>query len=163
LLRSRRCGAADRRAIHAAGHAGASSRTRDDSCRDPRRWQRAIANGQPGRESSLSPIDLQVRRGHRRAGVAQYLVQSARRADRQHAGGSLLDLLTQRPGCARVGSHDHPERKPMRVLRNVTTGASTVGELMHFLWARRLWWLIPFVVTLLLIGTLLVIGQVTGV
>jgi hypothetical protein len=51
----------------------------------------------------------------------------------------------------------------MKVLRNVTTGASTAGELLHFLWTRRLWWLIPFVVTLLLIGTLLVIGQVTGV
>jgi Family of unknown function (DUF5989) len=51
----------------------------------------------------------------------------------------------------------------MKVLKNVTTGASTAGELLHFLWVRRLWWLIPFVVTLLLIGTLLVIGQVTGV
>ena len=51
----------------------------------------------------------------------------------------------------------------MRVLRNVTTGASTVGELLYFLWQRRLWWLIPFVVTLILIGALLVVGQVTGV
>ena len=51
----------------------------------------------------------------------------------------------------------------MKVLRNVTTGASTVGELLHFLWMRRLWWLIPFVITLLLIGTLLVIGQATGI
>lgn len=51
----------------------------------------------------------------------------------------------------------------MKVLRNVATGASTVGELLQFLWIRRLWWLIPFVVTLLFIGTLLLIGQATGV
>jgi hypothetical protein len=51
----------------------------------------------------------------------------------------------------------------MKVLRNVVTGTSTVAELMRFLWLRRLWWLIPFVVTLLLIGTLLLLGQATGV
>jgi hypothetical protein len=51
----------------------------------------------------------------------------------------------------------------MKVLRNVATGASTIGELIQFLWIRKLWWLIPFVVTLLLLGTLLIIGQATGV
>ena len=51
----------------------------------------------------------------------------------------------------------------MKVFKNVTTGASTVGELLHFLWARKLWWLIPFVVTLLLVGGLLLVGQATGV
>ena len=51
----------------------------------------------------------------------------------------------------------------MRVLRNVVGGAGTVGELFQFLWARRLWWLIPFVAILLLVGVLLIIGQVTGV
>jgi uncharacterized membrane protein YqhA len=51
----------------------------------------------------------------------------------------------------------------MKVLQNVAGGAGTVSELFQFLWARRLWWLIPFVAVLLLVGVLLIIGQVTGV
>jgi Family of unknown function (DUF5989) len=35
--------------------------------------------------------------------------------------------------------------------------------LFSFLWKRKLWWLIPLVVSLLLIGGLLVLGQATGV
>jgi hypothetical protein len=38
-----------------------------------------------------------------------------------------------------------------------------VGELFQFLWARKLWWLIPFVAVLILAGVLLIVGQVTGV
>ncbi len=51
----------------------------------------------------------------------------------------------------------------MRAARNIAGGMSTVGELFQFLWARRLWWLIPFVAILLLTGILLIAGQVTGV
>jgi hypothetical protein len=51
----------------------------------------------------------------------------------------------------------------MKVLRNVATGTSTIGELLQFLWMRKLWWMIPFVITLLVIGTLLIVSQVTGV
>jgi hypothetical protein len=51
----------------------------------------------------------------------------------------------------------------MRVARNVAGGAGTVRELFQFLWARRLWWLIPFVAVLILTGVLLIVGQVTGV
>ena len=51
----------------------------------------------------------------------------------------------------------------MRVLRNMTSGFGTVRELMRFLRQRRLWWLMPFVVTLLIVGVLVLVGQVTGV
>lgn len=51
----------------------------------------------------------------------------------------------------------------MKALRNVATGLDTVSELMGFLWRRRLWWLIPFVATLLLVAVLLLVGQATGV
>lgn len=51
----------------------------------------------------------------------------------------------------------------MKTLKNVTTGMGTVGELFQFLWMRKLWLLVPFVGTLLLVGALLLIGQVTGV
>lgn len=37
--------------------------------------------------------------------------------------------------------------------------ASTVRELFKFLWANKLWWMIPFVVTLVVIAVLIVLAQ----
>ena len=51
----------------------------------------------------------------------------------------------------------------MRALRNIATGMGTVGELIGFLWHRKLWWLIPVIVTLLVVAGLLLVGQATGV
>ena len=51
----------------------------------------------------------------------------------------------------------------MRAAKNVAGGLGTICELFQFLWARRLWWLIPFVAILILTGVLLIVGQVTGV
>lgn len=51
----------------------------------------------------------------------------------------------------------------MKALNNIAGGMGTVRELFQFLWARRLWWLIPFVAVLLLTAMLLIVGQVTGV
>ena len=51
----------------------------------------------------------------------------------------------------------------MKAAKNVVTGFGTISELLQFLWQRRLWWLIPFVVTLMLVAVLLLVGQVTGV
>ena len=51
----------------------------------------------------------------------------------------------------------------MKVLKNLVTGTSTVGELLQLLWALKLWWMIPFVVVLLLVGGLLLAGQASGV
>jgi hypothetical protein len=51
----------------------------------------------------------------------------------------------------------------MRAARNVAGGAGTIRELFRFLWARRLWWMMPFVVTLLLVAVLLLVGQATGI
>ena len=51
----------------------------------------------------------------------------------------------------------------MKAARNVVGGMSTIAELFQFLWARRLWWLIPFVAVLILTAVLLIVGQVTGV
>ena len=36
---------------------------------------------------------------------------------------------------------------------------SIVSELIHFLWHQKLWWMIPMVVVLLVIGMVLVLGQ----
>jgi hypothetical protein len=51
----------------------------------------------------------------------------------------------------------------MKALKNVASGLSTVRELMQFLRVRGLWWLMPFVITLLLVAVLLLVGEVTGV
>jgi hypothetical protein len=51
----------------------------------------------------------------------------------------------------------------MRTARNVAGGAGTISELFRFLWARKLWWMVPFVVALLLVAVLLLVGEATGV
>lgn len=45
----------------------------------------------------------------------------------------------------------------------VESRASTVKELMMFLWENRLWWSIPFVIVLLLVGILVVFAQTSPV
>jgi hypothetical protein len=51
----------------------------------------------------------------------------------------------------------------MRIFRNIAGGTGTVGELLAFLWRRKRFWLIPFVVMLLVVGVLIIVGEVTGV
>jgi hypothetical protein len=51
----------------------------------------------------------------------------------------------------------------VRAARNVAGGAGIIRELFRFLWTRRLWWIVPFVVTLLLVAVLLLVGEATGV
>lgn len=51
----------------------------------------------------------------------------------------------------------------MKAARNVIGGASTIRELFGFLWARKLWWILPFVITLLLVAVLLLVGEATGI
>ena len=51
----------------------------------------------------------------------------------------------------------------MKVLRNVVGGTGTIAELLSFLWGRKRYFLIPFVLTLLFVAVLLLVGEVTGV
>jgi drug/metabolite transporter superfamily protein YnfA len=37
-----------------------------------------------------------------------------------------------------------------------------VGEFLKFLWARKLWWLIPMVVVLLVFGILIIFASTSG-
>ena len=41
--------------------------------------------------------------------------------------------------------------------------ANTIGELLGFLWKRKLGWLIPMLVILLAFGVLIVLGAVSGI
>ena len=47
-------------------------------------------------------------------------------------------------------------------LRSMSSNFSVVGELLAFLWARKLWWLIPMVTVLLLFGLLLIFASASG-
>ena len=38
-----------------------------------------------------------------------------------------------------------------------------LGELLFFLWKKKLWWLIPMIVILVVFGILLIFAQSTGV
>jgi hypothetical protein len=44
-------------------------------------------------------------------------------------------------------------------LRAIRYKLGIVGELFQFLWARKLWWLVPMVLVLILFGVLLVLTQ----
>lgn len=50
----------------------------------------------------------------------------------------------------------------MNLLRTLGTRLSIVGELLGFLWHRKLWWLIPMLIVLVAVGLLLVFAQATG-
>jgi hypothetical protein len=47
-------------------------------------------------------------------------------------------------------------------LRSMSSNLGVVGELLSFLWARKLWWLIPMITVLLLFGLLLIFASASG-
>jgi hypothetical protein len=50
-----------------------------------------------------------------------------------------------------------------KFLRSMKTNVGVAGELLGFLWERKLWWLIPMVILLLLFGLLLYFTTASGV
>ena len=50
-----------------------------------------------------------------------------------------------------------------RALRAAGRRVGITGELLGFLWARKLWWLIPMVSVLLALGLLLVFAQSSAI
>jgi hypothetical protein len=47
----------------------------------------------------------------------------------------------------------------MSMLDGVRGRSTVAGELFRFLWRRRLWWMMPVVAVLMLVGVLLIAGQ----
>ena len=45
----------------------------------------------------------------------------------------------------------------------MSSNVGIVGQLLTFLWQRKLWWLIPMVTVLLLFGLLLIFASASGV
>lgn len=50
----------------------------------------------------------------------------------------------------------------MKALKTIGARLGIIGELMEFLWQRRLWWLLPMVSMLVILGLLLVFAQGSG-
>jgi hypothetical protein len=48
-------------------------------------------------------------------------------------------------------------------LRGMWMNLGVVGELLGFLWERKLWWLIPMVALLMVFGLLLIFASSSGV
>jgi hypothetical protein len=48
-------------------------------------------------------------------------------------------------------------------IKGMITNMGVAGEVLVFLWRRKLWWLIPMVVVLLLFGLLLIFATTSGV
>jgi hypothetical protein len=47
--------------------------------------------------------------------------------------------------------------------KSMVTNTGVAGEILVFLWRRKLWWLIPMITMLLLLGLLLVFASSSGV
>jgi hypothetical protein len=45
----------------------------------------------------------------------------------------------------------------------MSSNLGVVGELLTFLWARKMWWLIPMVTLLLVFGLLLFFASASGI
>ena len=50
----------------------------------------------------------------------------------------------------------------MRFIEETIAKLGIAGELIVFLWKRKLWWLIPMVAVLLAFGIVIVVGGSTG-
>ena len=51
----------------------------------------------------------------------------------------------------------------MSMLREIGDKFGIAGELLGFLWNRKMWWAIPMVAVMLFFGLIIVVGSATGV
>ncbi len=51
----------------------------------------------------------------------------------------------------------------MSFIRSMRSNVGVAGQLLAFLWQRKLWWLIPMVTLLLAFGLLLVFASTSGI
>ena len=51
----------------------------------------------------------------------------------------------------------------MQVIRDMGNRLGIAADLLAFLWQAKMWWMIPVVAVLLLLGLLIVFGSSTGV
>lgn len=49
------------------------------------------------------------------------------------------------------------------MLSAVTARLGIIGEFMTFLWRRKLWWMMPMIVVLMMLGLLMVFAQSSAI
>jgi hypothetical protein len=52
-----------------------------------------------------------------------------------------------------------PANKNSNAISDAVSRLGIVGELFRFLWARKLWWLIPLIIALLVFGILMLLAS----
>jgi hypothetical protein len=50
----------------------------------------------------------------------------------------------------------------MALKDTIVSRSGIFGELLYFLWHRKLWWLIPIVAMLVVLGSLMILGGASG-
>ena len=50
-----------------------------------------------------------------------------------------------------------------KLVRAAGRRVGIAGELLHFMWQRKLWWLMPMVAVLLVVGILLILAQSSAI
>jgi hypothetical protein len=50
-----------------------------------------------------------------------------------------------------------------KAIRGAARRMGIIGELLQFMWERKLWWMMPMVFVLLLLGILLIFAQSSAV
>jgi hypothetical protein len=55
------------------------------------------------------------------------------------------------------------EHKMRNFFRSMASNLGVAGELLGFLWQRKLWWLIPMITVLLIFGLLLIFASASGI
>lgn len=48
-------------------------------------------------------------------------------------------------------------------MRSMVANLGVFGELLRFLWQRKLWWLIPMIIVLMLFALLVVFASTSGI
>ncbi len=51
----------------------------------------------------------------------------------------------------------------MRTIKTIASRLGIIGELLTFLWRRKLWWLLPMILVLVLFAALLIFAQGSAV
>jgi hypothetical protein len=51
----------------------------------------------------------------------------------------------------------------MGALKKFTNRLGIFGELLKFLWQKKLWWMIPMIIILMLFVVLLILGATSGI
>ena len=50
-----------------------------------------------------------------------------------------------------------------KAVRKALSRLGIMGELLQFMWQRKLWWMMPMVIVLLLVGVLLIFAQSSAI